>query len=189
MLSTVTLLLVLVGLFTQGFVATRSTAIVFLAAYGIPTIYVWALLLLLRPAPHPPSWTANTLGAFASSSSQGEAPAPPAPATLALTAESWGGLDAGGQWEAFKALQLYVLASVEGAAARAAKGEGSSSSGSGSSSSSSSGGVGGGSAFAVMESGQGKEEGSAPLPNQPMEAEEVEVGVEGGQQQQGNKWT
>jgi hypothetical protein len=54
--SVTTLLCSLVGLFSQAFSATRNTTILFLASTGVPSIYVWSLLLLMRPAPAPVSF-------------------------------------------------------------------------------------------------------------------------------------
>jgi hypothetical protein len=205
-LSATTLLLTLVGLFSQGFVATRSTTIAFLAAYGVPTVYVWALMLLLRPAPHPPSWAANTQGAFASSTGPGGAAGalqalPPPPPAAALSSQEWGALDAAAQLDAFRQLQEYALAAAGASAAAAAAGAGAGagavaagagqgvvgSDGSGSTSTSGFGNL------EAAESGQakgGQGRAHAPhgaLPNA-VEAEEVEVeGVEGGQG--GSKWT
>lgn len=51
--SVTTLLCSLVGLFSQAFSATRNTTILFLASMGVPSIYIWSLLLLMRPAPAP----------------------------------------------------------------------------------------------------------------------------------------
>ena len=182
--SVTTLLLVLVGLFSQGFVATRAPAIVFLAAYGVPTVYVWTLLLLLLPAPHPPSWTANTQGAFAAPPGALASQPPP---SATLPGEEWGRLPPEAQFAAFRELQEYVVAVTSGA--------GSSSGGGGGGG----GGVGGraggssedsssGAALEAAERGGAKGHDAVALPNAaPVEAEEIEV--EGAHAASGSKWT
>ena len=191
--SVTTLLLVLVGLFSQGFVATRAPAIVFLAAYGVPTVYVWTLLLLLLPAPHPPAWTANTQGAFAAP--PGALPGQPPP-SAALAGEDWGRLPPEAQFAAFRELQEYVLAVTSSGGAGSGGGSGG---GGGSGSSSSSSGVGShaaggsegsssGAALEAAERGGAKGHDAVALPNAaPVEAEEIEV--EGAHAASGSKWT
>ena len=66
-MSVAAIVVTMVGLFSQAFSATRSTAILFLVAQGGPTLYIWNLLLVLRPAPTPEDWTtADTTGALGS---------------------------------------------------------------------------------------------------------------------------
>jgi hypothetical protein len=71
-MSVAAIIVTMVGLFSQSFSALRSTAILFLVAQGGPTLYVWNLLLVLRPSPLSPEWTADTTGALGGSEQGGE---------------------------------------------------------------------------------------------------------------------
>ena len=66
-LSVTALVVTLVGLFSQTFSSTRSSAILFLVSYGGPTMYMWNLMLVLRPGPAPAEWDADTVGAMGGS--------------------------------------------------------------------------------------------------------------------------
>jgi hypothetical protein len=70
--SVAAIVVVMVGLFSQAFSALRSPAILFLVAQGGPTLYIWNLLLVLRPVVLSPGWTADTTGALGNSGHAGE---------------------------------------------------------------------------------------------------------------------
>jgi len=106
--SVTTLLLTLVGLFSQAFSATRNTTILFLSAYGVPSLYIWMLLLLFRPAPAPESWSANTLGALEgpAEGDAGEGGGEEKDLSVrGLTQAEWETLDSNKKWEIFEELR------------------------------------------------------------------------------------
>ena len=66
-MSVAALILTMVGLFSQAFSGVRSPAILFLVSYGAPTMYIWNLMLVLRPGPAPEEWDTDTQGALGGS--------------------------------------------------------------------------------------------------------------------------
>jgi hypothetical protein len=115
--SVTTLILTLVGLFSQSFSATRNTTALFMASYGVPTVYIWSLLVLMRPAPAPADWSADTTGALGGAGDAADAEAPP---PKPLSHEAFAALSPAQQWAAVARLQAAVAAGGGGGRRRGA---------------------------------------------------------------------
>lgn len=121
--SITTIFLVFIGLLTQTFATLRSTSGLFLTLYGTANIYIWSLMILMRPAHAPPEWTANTQGVLGEGGSGStELALADAAKDLAeadtdlntppITRESWDALNETAQFEAVQHLQERLKASA-----------------------------------------------------------------------------